>query len=72
MALRKQVENALSPLCEERGLTLNEAVIFLYAFYNLEHIDQIIDQIKKKHLALDLTASQKAALRVLATYIDLI
>lgn len=46
--------------------------MLLYGVYSIEAIDELIKQTKVKHLEGELTPPQKAALQVLATYIDLI
>ena len=72
MNLNKDAKAALSKICEDKCLGRSEAILYLLDIYQLNRIEEIIEQIKIKHLNNEITAPQKAALRILATYIDVI
>lgn len=46
--------------------------MYLHSIYNLDAIEEFIAQVKEKHLSSGLTPAHKAALKILATYIDVI
>lgn len=72
MNMNNKAKAALYDLSQLKSLTLSEAIMYLHSIYNLDCIEEIIAQIRKKHIDNELTASQKAALKILATYIDTI
>lgn len=72
MRSKNNAAGALSKICKAKSLTKSEAIAYLCDVYELERIEEIIGQIKVKHLKNEITAPQKAALRILATYINII
>jgi hemoglobin-like flavoprotein len=72
MSISKKAKAVLSEISHSKSLTLSESVMYLHSIYNLDAIEEFIAQVKEKHLSSGLTPAHKAALKILATYIDVI
>ena len=72
MKINEKAKKNVAAVANKKDLSPSEAVNFMYEVYNLDRIEEIIEQIKIKHIDNELSATQKAALRILNTYLDLI
>ena len=70
ISLKTELAALLKQEAKAKGLRVSEYVEMLHNFYELEHVDLLITQIKLKYKTGQLSLNQRASLEVLKIYLD--